>query len=129
MIVLDTHAWLWWIDDSDRLSKPAREAIGIADRILVSSVCAWEVAMLIARGRISLDRDAGAWIARALALPQVEEVPLNSAIALAAVALPDDSYPADPADRFIVATAKHHRAALVTRDEALRAADPLGTVW
>ena len=67
MIVLDTHAWIWWRADPGRLSVSAARAIADADRIGVSSISVWELGMLIRRGRISLDRDVAHWVRQALA--------------------------------------------------------------
>lgn len=130
MIVLDTHVWIWWAVDRTRLSDPAREAVESADEIGVSAISAWEVAMLVDRGRIEVDRPAAAWIRRAMAAdPRTIEMPLTSAIGVGAVALGADGMHADPADRFILSTAVHHGAPLVTRDAAIRAFAPDRTVW
>lgn len=129
MIVLDTHAWLWWLADPARLSPAARRAIDEAPQIGVSSVSAWEVAMLVARGRIALDRDVAAWVRQALAHARVREQPLSAEIALAAGLLDDRGFPGDPADRFIYATAEAARARLVTRDEAIRRFDARTPLW
>ena len=124
MIVLDTHAWLWWVADPARLSKRARAAIDDATEIGVSAISAWEVAMLEERGRITLDRPAPRWIRAALEVdPRVVEAPIDTGIAVLAATLGADGMPGDPADRFIYATARTRRARLVTRDAALRAVD------
>lgn len=75
-----------------------------------------------------LDRDVLVWIRHALRLPKVVLLPLDPPIAVAATRLPD-SVPLDPADRLIVATARLMDAELVTRDEALRAAPDVRSVW
>ncbi len=130
MIVLDTHVWLWWVAAPDRLSPPAREAIDRADEIGIPAVCAWEVAMLVERGRVRLDRPAARWTRAALDQDQrTNELPLTAAIAVRAAALGADGLHGDPADRFIYATARAHDAPLVTRDAALRSHDPQHTVW
>lgn len=130
MIVLDTHAWVWWASDPGRLSGPAAAAIDAADVIGVSAISAWEVALLVERGRIRLDRAPALWIREALQRdPRLVELPLTAGIATRSVALGADGMHADPADRFIVATARAHDAILVTRDEAIRAFDPARTVW
>jgi PIN domain nuclease of toxin-antitoxin system len=129
VIVLDTHAWLWWIAEPARLSRSARRAIDEAETIGVSAISAWEVAMLVARRRISLDRDVAAWIRQALAPARVAAHPLTADVAVAAGMLDGGSFPGDPADRFIYATALASRARLVTRDEAIRGFDARNTVW
>lgn len=128
MIVLDTHAWIWWAAGDPALSPRARRAIRAERRVGVSAISPWEVAMLVAHGRLRFDRDVEAWIEQALVLPAVELLPLTPEIAVAASRLGAD-WPRDPADRIISATARQHRATLVTRDERLRARDELDTCW
>ena len=77
MIVLDTHAFLWWRDEDSRLSAAARTAIEGADRIGVPTACCLEIATLDRRGRITLAGGATRWIRAALADPRVEELPLD----------------------------------------------------
>lgn len=129
MIVLDTHAWLWWLADPSRLSPVARRAIDEAEAVGVSAISAWEVAMLVARRRISLDRDVATWVRQALAHARVRPQPLTADVAVAAGLLDGRGFPGDPADRFIYATAQASRAPLVTRDVAIRGFDARSTVW
>lgn len=129
MIVLDTHAWVWWVNQSRQLSEAAAAAIASADVVGVSAVSCWEVARLALEDRIELDRDPTEWIRRALALPAVTSVPLEALDGVEAARLDRDAFPRDPADRFIYATAKRRAAILVTRDRRLREFDPRGTLW
>jgi PIN domain nuclease of toxin-antitoxin system len=129
VIVLDTHAWLWWLAQPSKLSRAARRAIDEAESIAVSAVSAWELTMLVKRGRISLDRDVAAWVRQALAPARVTPTALTPEIAVAAGLLDGGGFPGDPADRFIYATARASRAQLVTRDAAIRRFDARGTVW
>jgi PIN domain nuclease of toxin-antitoxin system len=129
MIVLDTHAWLWWCDDPGRLSSHAREVIADAAGIGISAMSCYELAALATRGRVELDPDAGVWIADALANPSTIVLPVDADIAIAGAQIPRDDFPGDPADRMIYATARVHGIPLVTKDRALRAFDPRGTVW
>ena len=129
MIVLDTHVWLWWLADPSRLSPTARRAIDEAEAVGVSAVSAWEVAMLVARRRISLDRDVATWVRQALAHARVRQQPLTADVAVAAGQLDGRGFPGDPADRFIYATAQALRAILITRDASIRGYDARSTVW
>jgi len=129
LIVLDTHAWLWWLDAPDRLSDAAREAIDSASLIGVSTLSAWEIATLTGRGRISLDRDVGLWVRQAFAHERVESLAPDPEVAVAAGLLDARRFPGDPADRLIYATAQAARARLVTRDAAIRDFDPDSTIW
>ncbi|MDI7267202.1 MAG: type II toxin-antitoxin system VapC family toxin [Myxococcota bacterium] len=128
MIVLDTHAWVWWAADDAALSAGARSAIRSARGLGVCTISLWEVAMLVARGRLRFDRDVLAWLEQALALPRVELLPVTPEIAVVATRLAP-GFPEDPADRIIAATALCHRAPLVTKDAQLRRHRELGTCW
>lgn len=127
-VLLDTHVWIWWVADPKRLSRSAVEAIADAGTILVASISCWEVAMLVTKNRIALDRPAERWIRQALARPGLRAVPLAPSVATAAGLL-DGSFPGDPADRLIYATARAEGAELLTRDRRLRQFDPRGTRW
>ena len=121
MIVLDTHVLIWAVDGERRLGTEARAAIAAAeqaDGIGISAITPWEIALLAERDRLRLAREVGAWIAAALALPGIELIPIEPAIAGDSVRLPG-AFHADPADRFIVATARHYGAPLLTADYAI----------
>lgn len=128
MIVLDTHAWLWWQTSEEKLSSRARAEIDGADRIGVCTISCYEVARASARGRIRLDRDVGTWITQALAVERVEPLELTHRVAAEAGGLGPE-FPGDPVDRIIYATTVEHGTRLVTRDRALRHLDPVRTVW
>lgn len=129
LIVLDTHAWLWWASSPEKLSPAAREAIDQAERMGVASISCWEVATLADAGRIELDRPVGAWVEQALALTRVGSLPLSTDIAVMATLLGRDGMHGDPADRIIYSTAVAHNAPLITRDARLREFDPRRTLW
>ena len=131
MIVLDTHAWVWWVSNPEMLSDTARQAIDDAVRrreLFISTISAWEVAMLVEKDRLSLSLDVRDWISRSEALPFVTFVPLSTAIAVESVRLPGFPH-ADPADRIIVATALSFGARLVTKDEKLLNFAPCRAIW
>ena len=107
MIVLDTHALVWWISEPSRLPKRTRTVVDAAMRessIYVSSISCWEVAMLVKKGRLELSMAAPDWLASLEALPFLSFVPVDNRIALRSVELPPPLHE-DPADRVIVATA------------------------
>jgi PIN domain nuclease of toxin-antitoxin system len=120
-LVLDTHTLLWMVENHPRLgsetatilNRTARE-----DRIAVSAITPWEIALLVSKKRIDLHRDTLEWVSAALALPGVHLVPLEPEIAVASTRLPFEMH-ADPADRILVATARHLGATLVTADQPL----------
>lgn len=128
MTVLDTHAWVWWVDEDPRLSNAARSAIAASDQLLVSAISAWELATLERLGRLKLVPDTRVWIRRALAQPRVETVPVSVDIALTAGSLLPP-FPGDPADRIVFATALDRSAQLVTGDRRLARHDPQRVVW
>ena len=117
-MLLDTHALVWLRVGAPRLGLRARREIEAAwenDDLAVSAMSYWEAAMLAARGRIQLPRDADAW--RRENLDQgVIEIPVDGSIAVRAGLLQD--LHGDPADRIIIATAlEGHR--LVTGDRRI----------
>lgn len=130
MIVLDTHAWVWWVAGGERLSEPARRAVERAmgdGSLYVSSISAWEVALLVHRGRLELTMELDDWIARSEALPFLRFVPVDNRIALRSVGL--TGLHDDPADRIILATALSLGARLVTRDRKLHGYRGVETIW
>ena len=126
MIVLDTHALLWWVSAPARLSKTAFAAIEQADVIGVPAIVFWEIALLARRKRISLDRPVSDWADLVLTVPRVETLPLTTSVAIHSDRL--DMHP-DPADRFIVASTIEHAGKLVTKDKLLRRLRSVETVW
>lgn len=121
-LVLDTHVWLWVVEgDAAALSTGAIEAIGESSRsggVLVSAISVWEVAMLEAKGRISLTRPVDEWVRAALRAPGVRLLPLSPDIAIDSTRLPGTSH-GDPADRMLMASARVAGARLVTCDGAI----------
>jgi PIN domain nuclease of toxin-antitoxin system len=123
-VLLDTHALVWLLQGSERLGSESRGLVVSAAKgsagVLLAAISVWEISMLVAKGRLALDRDVAEWIAAALALPGLRLAPLEPQIAIDATRLPGDIH-GDPADRLIVATARHHGATLVTEDQLILA--------
>ncbi|MBE2293623.1 MAG: type II toxin-antitoxin system VapC family toxin [Phycisphaerales bacterium] len=121
MVLLDTHVLVWLLSGNPRLGIQARALIQQAAKdniLLVSAITPWEIAMLVSKGRLALERDVGEWIAAALALPGIQLVPLSPEITVASTRLPGMLH-ADPADRILAATVRHVNALLVTEDQRL----------
>jgi PIN domain nuclease of toxin-antitoxin system len=128
VIVLDTATWIWRASDPDRLTTSARRAIDEVERVLVSAISVWEVAMLVAKRRIQLDRPVEQWVDIALALPKIQLAPLEPAIAVRSTKLPGQLYP-DPADRIIIATALERAVPVITPDERIRSYPHVQSAW
>lgn len=129
MIVLDTHAWLWWVSSPEKLSPAARDAMEGARELGVSPISCWELATKVAQGKLRLDREIDVWVHQALARPRLRVAELLPEIAVAAGGLGAEGFHGDPADRMIVATAMHHDSLLVTKDQAIREFEPVRSVW
>jgi len=120
-LLLDTHVVLWATLDTGRLGKETETALNLAsreDRLLISAITLWEIGLLASKRRINLHRDAVEWVRGALGKPGVHAVPLEPEIAVGSNQLPFEMH-ADPADRILVATARHLGATLVTADRLL----------
>lgn len=117
-LLLDTHIFLWGLLDPTHLSKRvARELQDPANDLWISPITTWEVMVLAEKGRIVLDPDPTTWIRKVYRTIPFKEAPLNHEVAIQSrsVNLPHQ----DPADRFLIATARVHDLTLVTADERL----------
>lgn len=117
LILLDTHALHWWSTEPEKLSPAATEAIRRAEHLAVAAMSWYELAWLAQHGRITLATPIRTWLERLAG--RVRTIDVTPAIADSAAALPD-SFPGDPADRLIFATAVEHGAMLITKDRAIR---------
>lgn len=116
-ILLDSHAVHWWSAEPQRISRAAAKAIGEADELAVAAISWFELAWLASHERIVVTVPIGSWLAGLGA--RVRTLELTPQIATTAVALPS-SFPGDPADRLIYATAIEHGLQLITKDKSLR---------
>lgn len=116
--MLDSHVVHWWSAEPDRLSRAAAKALSEAGELVVADISWFELAWLAGHERIVLTIPIRSWLDRLAA--QVRTVPLTPGIAATAVSLPS-SFPGDPADRLIYATAIEHGWRLITKDRKLRA--------
>lgn len=129
-LLLDTHAWVWWLTRPERLSRRQRGAVERARRasgehLLVSIISCWEVALLARRGRLRFTIPIDTWLAQATSVPGLEVVPLSLSVISTAVRLDQLR---DPADQLIVATALDRGARLVTSDVRVAEADAVRVV-
>ena len=131
MIVLDTHVLVWWVTGDPALSKKAKAAIErelAGGDIVVSSISAWEIAMLVKHDRLVLSMDVSSWLSAVTQIDAVRLVPVDVDVATKSVELPGEFHK-DPADRMIVATARKLAAPLVTKDNRIRAYAHVKTIW
>jgi PIN domain nuclease of toxin-antitoxin system len=129
LILLDTHAFVWLADGSERLGERARRAISEDAEPAIATISVQEIAYLTVRGRLELDRPVGAWVGAALGTHGVEVHPLTVAIALRAGSLDPKTFPGDPADRIIYATAVERGVRLVSQDTKITDFDPTRVLW
>lgn len=123
--LLDTHAWIWWVDNDHRLDRrlAARlDALSDTERPALSAISLWEAAMLASVGRIEYRSGFEAWLARAAHPATVRLLPITIEVAAEVRHLPD-SFRRDPADRIIVATSRVHQIPMVTADRAILDSD------
>lgn len=117
-LLLDTHAFLWWLDDPQLLSEQARDAIADGkNTVYVSAAVAWEIAIKRSLGKLDAPEDLEGAMAASRFLP----LPVTVPHALAVARLPD--HHRDPFDRLLVAQAQHEGIRLVSRDPALKPYD------
>ena len=112
-LLLDTHIWIWTVGKSSRLSpRVTRELLNPTNELWLSPVSIWEFFLLHRKGRLTIPEGFSTWITRALAATTFKEAPLTFEVAqaLATIKLPHD----DPADQFLVASAKVFGLTLVT---------------
>lgn len=128
MIILDTHAWLWWVNESDKLAPHAQDVIQGVEQIGVCAISCWEVAMLVAKGRLGLSVDVDVWIELALQRRKVTLLPLTPKIAVLATRLPG-GFHGDPADRLIVVSCLVNQAALISKDQKIQDWSYLEVIW
>lgn len=119
MILLDTHMLVWMLIEPEKLSAKAKKAIVTARRagpLAISAISLWEIAWLVQNGRIETELGVELFVKRCASY--VEVLPITEAIAVRSVAFPK-SYPADPQDRLIGATALVEGRRLLTQDRLI----------
>jgi PIN domain nuclease of toxin-antitoxin system len=130
-MLLDTHSLVWWVNGSNDLSDAAMAAIAAeisSGELCMSSISAWEIALLVAGGRLTLPMPVTEWLARIDEMAPVKSIPVDNDIAVQSVLLPD-GFHKDPADRIIVATARKFGAPIITADQKIRGYRHVRTIW
>jgi PIN domain nuclease of toxin-antitoxin system len=121
MIVLDTHIWVWWVDNNARLTQKHQDWIQQyqSQGLGVSIISGWEVAKLVELGRLTRSLAVDEWLAAALADPGVQQLELTIPIIIQSTKL--RAFHCDAADQIIVATAKIYGCPVLTADAKILA--------
>lgn len=131
MILLDTHTLVWFLTSPDKLSLNSKNTIESNYKktpILVSSISIWEICQLTNLGKLNFSVTLPEWLAQLNKKLAFQFVPIDNTIAYESQSLPG-IFHKDPADRFIVATARHFGATLITKDTKIRKYKHVKTTW
>ena len=126
-LLLDTHIWIWSLLEPARLSRRVRAELETpGNELWLSPVSVWELLVLIEKGRVEVDKDPVPWVAEVSRAVVLREAALTHDVALESrvVDLPHQ----DPADRFLVATARVYDLTLVTADDRLLGSRRIATL-
>lgn len=131
MILLDTHVLVWMTTNPERLSRAAEREIRKGRRTgacAIASITLWELAQLFEKGRLRGSGSIEASVREVMEDAAVQVLEITPEIAALATMFPD-SYPRDPGDRLIGATARSHGTILITQDERILSSPLIRTVW
>lgn len=120
VIVLDTHVWIWWVEDHPRLRREIRDQIDAETDVRICAISLLEIATAVSLNRLVLEPSVDRWLDVAQSPPSLRVEPLSSAICVESTRLPGELH-RDPADRLIVALARKLGAPLCTADRKLLA--------
>lgn len=129
--LLDTHTWIWWNMNPQKLSKKVKDIIGksdLYDEMLLSAISPWEFSKLLEKKRIGISCNPEDWINVALDMPKLRIIPLSPILSYRSTILPQPFHN-DPAGQIIVATARAENATLLTKDEKIHAYENVKSLW
>ena len=129
--LLDTHAWVWWVTEDRRLSARAKSRIAASlasQDLWVSLISVWELAKKVEKQQLILGRPLHEWLDQALTRQGLGIRELTRPILVESCELPQPFH-GDPADQIVVATARHHGATVVTKDQQIRRYAHVHSVW
>ncbi len=118
--LLDTHIWVWMVDDPRRIPDPIMPIVSNVENypFYLSAISVWEVAKKVSLGKLQMSIPVRDWVMKATRSPFIELVPLSSDISLESTMLPG-IFHRDPADQMIVATARNLDLVLLTADKKI----------
>ncbi len=131
MILLDTHTWLWWVQEPSRLSALALDIITTEEQqngLLISAISVWEIAVKVSLGKLTLSVPLKQWYEQARQYPGVVIEPLDPLDAIASTELPGEFHK-DPADRILIAIARRRGLSILSKDEKIVAYPHVESVW
>jgi PIN domain nuclease of toxin-antitoxin system len=120
MILLDTHIWIWLVNESPRLRSNWAKMLETtpSSELAISIITCWEVAKLVEKGKFEISVPARQWLQEALEYTNVKVLPLNIEIVADSTSLPG-TFHRDPIDQIIVSTARVHGCTLMTEDRKI----------
>lgn len=121
MIILDTHIWIWWVDNNPKSNQRQRELINTyqSSGLGISIISCWKVAKLVENKKLILACSVDEWLTGGLAYPGVQL--LNLTLPIMVVSTKLTGFHRDPADQLIVATAQIYDCSLLTADNKILA--------
>jgi len=131
VILLDTHVLVWMVSDASRLSRPAARELRKAEQhgeLAIASITLWELALLCQGGRLRTSGSIESSIRMIIEKSRVQIIEISPEIAALTTTFPE-SYPKDPADRLIGATARLHGLVLITQDERILNSPLIRSLW
>jgi PIN domain nuclease of toxin-antitoxin system len=129
--LLDTHIWIWWNTNIQKLSIEIKNIIANPDNyeeILLSAISIWEFCKLLEKGKLGISIDPLDWINMALDITGLRLVPVSPVIAYKSTTLPQPFH-TDPADQIIVATAREENATILTKDQNILGYKQVRSLW
>ena len=129
--LLDTHTWVWWYMNPQKLSRRVMNLIGDTtryDELLLSAISPWEFCKLLEKGRLAISCSPEDWLNAAFDLPKFRLVPLSPVIAYRSTVL-SQPFHNDPADQIIAATALLENAAILTKDRNILEYEYVKSHW
>ncbi|HLZ39860.1 MAG TPA: type II toxin-antitoxin system VapC family toxin [Candidatus Sulfotelmatobacter sp.] len=131
MILLDTHVLVWMVSDSSRLSRAAARELRKAEQhgeMAIASITLWELALLYHHGRLRTSGSIESAIRAILEKSRVQVIEVTPEIAALTTTFPE-TYPKDPGDRLIGATARAYGLTLVTQDDRILNSPLIRSIW